>query len=165
MHWSRKLDWYSNFILIKSTLQYTHCITRHDIIGWNDLYITRWYQISNVDVIGFLSYSCAFCQESDGAVDWLQLMFSKAYLSPLSTRFYDRISSSFYKIYLNILVYIDNINHRKGKQSFQTGRKARIHRCMFLVKMHIVANILDWCRLFYDSSFHNENHLTFIFYV
>ena len=102
LHWSRKLDWYSNFILIKSTLQYTHCITRHDIIGWNDLYITRWYQISNVDVIGFLSYSCAFCQESDGAVDWLQLMFSKAYLSPLSTRFYDRISSSFYKIHLKI---------------------------------------------------------------
>ena len=41
------------------------------------------------------------------------------------------------------LVYIDNINHRKGKQSFQTGRKAHIHRCVFLVKIHIVANILD----------------------
>ena len=124
------------------------------------MYITRWYQISNVDVIGFLSYSCAFCQESDGAVDWLQLMFSKAYLSPLSTKFYDRISSSFYKIYLKFLVYIDNIDYHKGKQSFQIGREARIHRCMFLVKMHIVANILDWCRFFYDSSFQNENHLS-----
>ena len=40
-------------------------------------------------------------------------------------------------------VYTDNINHRKDEQSFQTGRKARIHRCMFLEKMHIVENILD----------------------